>query len=429
MTATDVSGLVDVERGLINRRIFSDAAIYELEQERVFARCWLYLGHESQLANPGDFLTTYMGEDPVLVVRGDDGKVRAFLNTCRHRGNRVCRLDEGNAKHFTCAYHGWSYTNEGKLSGVPSFKEYWYEELDKDRWGLAPVPLVDSYKGLIFGNLDPKAMGLREYLGEMAWCLDTFLDRCPGGTEVLGGAHRWTMEANWKTAAENFGGDAYHVALTHQSALRSGFGGNAGAGRGMLYSGSGYQISPHGGHGMGCRIANSEDQLVTSDAVEDIRTYIHDSYPEVERRLGHPRARFSMVHGTVFPNFSFLSAANTIRTWQPKGPLKMVVTAWCIVDKDAPPAVKNAYRLHYLRRFSPGGTLEQDDSDNWIQVSQAGRGVAARRVPLNYTMGLGHEQAREDIPGRLGAWESDNSQRTFYGHWANLMASGHEEPR
>ncbi len=265
-------------------------------------------------------------------------------------------------------------------------------------------------------------MSLHEYLGDMAWCLDTILDRCPGGTEVLGGAHRWTMDANWKTAAENFAGDAYHVALTHQSAFRSGFGGNAGSGRGLLYGGSGYQISPHAGHGMGSRIADSEDQLISGDAVPVLRDYVHRSHGEVERRLGKTRARFSMVHGTVFPNFSFLSAASTIRVWQPKGPLKFEVTAWCLVDRDASPEVKDAYRLHYLRRFSPGGTLEQDDSDNWIQVSQAGRGLAARRVPLNYKMGMGHEQAHDDIPGKLGPWESDNNQRSFYSYWAELMA-------
>src|SRR5438093_8412352 len=214
MTAMDVHSLIDVERGLLDRRIFSEPAIYEQELERIFARCWLYLGHESQLAQPGDFLTTYMGEDPVLVVRGQDGRLRAFLNTCRHRGNRVCRLDQGNARHFTCSYHGWTYTSEGQLTGVPSYSEFWFEELDKGQWGLVPVPQVASYKGLVFGSLDPQAPPLTEYLGDMGWCLDVLLDRLEGGTEVLGGAHRWIIPANWKTAAENVGGDAYHVPLT-----------------------------------------------------------------------------------------------------------------------------------------------------------------------------------------------------------------------
>ena len=121
--SVDIKQLVDIERGLIDRRIFADREIYDLELERIFARCWLYVGHESQLPNPGDFITTYMGEDPIIVSRDGDGKLGAFINMCRHRGNRVCRADRGNARYFTCSYHGWVYNNAGKLVSVPSWKE------------------------------------------------------------------------------------------------------------------------------------------------------------------------------------------------------------------------------------------------------------------------------------------------------------------
>src|SRR5271167_4831680 len=101
MTA-DISQLVDTDNGMISRRIFIEPEIYEEEQRQIFARCWLFLCHDSQLARPGDFLTAYMGEDPVLVVSDNAGKVHAFLNVCRHRGNRLCRADAGNAASFTC---------------------------------------------------------------------------------------------------------------------------------------------------------------------------------------------------------------------------------------------------------------------------------------------------------------------------------------
>ena len=102
-------------------------------------------------------MTTYMGEDPVLVVRDSKGKVNAFLNVCRHRGNRVCRAEAGNALSFTCSYHGWAYGNDGKLLGVPEFREAYYEELDLGQWGLVPVSQLDSYKGLYFATFDPTA--------------------------------------------------------------------------------------------------------------------------------------------------------------------------------------------------------------------------------------------------------------------------------
>src|SRR5215469_6114254 len=125
---------VDAERGLVSPSIFIEPEIYEQELKQIFARCWLFLCHDSQIPLPGDFFTTYMGEDPVLVVRDSDGEVHAFLNVCRHRGNRLCRADGGNAASFTCAYHGWTYRNDGRLTGVPYLKEAYHNELDRERW-------------------------------------------------------------------------------------------------------------------------------------------------------------------------------------------------------------------------------------------------------------------------------------------------------
>ena len=221
--SVDIKQLVDIERGLIDRRIFADREIYDLELERIFARCWLFVGHESQLPNPGDFITTYMGEDPIIVSRDGDGKLGAFINMCRHRGNRVCRADRGNAWYFTCAYHGWVYNNAGKLVSVPSWKESYFEELELSQWGLVPLAQLDTYKGLIFATFDAEAPTLLEYLGDMAWYLDLMFDRREGGVELIGGAHRWVLESNWKVSAENFVGDMYHAYPSHQSAIKAGW--------------------------------------------------------------------------------------------------------------------------------------------------------------------------------------------------------------
>jgi phenylpropionate dioxygenase-like ring-hydroxylating dioxygenase large terminal subunit len=119
MTTQELNALVKTGEGLVSRKIFWNEDIYRLELERIFTRCWLYLGHESQLKAAGDYFTTYMGEDPVIVWRDKNGKVRAYLNSCRHRGMKVCRVDSGHANSLSCSFHGWTYNSEGELTVVP----------------------------------------------------------------------------------------------------------------------------------------------------------------------------------------------------------------------------------------------------------------------------------------------------------------------
>ena len=417
----DVSKLVDTERGLIDRSIFVDPDIYRLELERIFARCWLFIGHESQLPNPGDFITTYMGEDPVIVSRDGDGKLGAFINMCRHRGNRVCRVDRGNAKYFTCAFHGWVYNNQGKLISVPSWKESYFEELDLSEWGLVPVAQLDTYKGLIFATFDAGAPSLLEYLGDMAWYLDIVFDRRESGTELIGGAHRWVLESNWKVSAENFIGDMYHAWASHQSAIQVGwdFGDPTG---GFQYPG--YQVSPGNGHGIGIPlIPEGEDEFGSGDVAPSTVKYMEATAAEAEARLGALRGRkIGGFHATVFPNFSFLSNS-TMRVWHPRGPERMEIWAWTYVDRDAPPEVKEDTRIYNTQTFSAAGTWEQDDMDNWMQVTRSGRGAVSRRIPANFQMGLGHETSHPDLPGRVGDFLSEINQRGLYGRWAEMMAA------
>jgi phenylpropionate dioxygenase-like ring-hydroxylating dioxygenase large terminal subunit len=289
--------------------------------------------------------------------------------------------------------------------------------LDRQRWGLVPVAQLDNYKGLLFATFDPEAPPLREYLGEMTWYLDAFFDRREGGVEVVGGVHKWVVPCNWKFPAENFGGDGYHVPWSHISAIQAGFSSDFR----LQPTSGGTMLSPGNGHS----IITIGPKDVSDPPVPEILAYEEEIRPEVEKRLGARYGRVNPIVGTVFPNFSLLRAASrTFRVWQPRGPDKIELWSWVYVDKAAPPQVKEAIRLAGVRGFSPSGTFEQDDMDNWQECTQTCRGIASRRQALNMQMGLGHEHYDED----LKAWASDyrfseSNHRQFYRRWAQLMTA------
>ncbi|MEU6261241.1 aromatic ring-hydroxylating dioxygenase subunit alpha [Streptomyces sp. NPDC047043] len=421
--------LIDFEQGLVSPEIFSDPEIYRLEQEKIFARSWLFLAHESQIPKPGDFFSTWMGGDPVLVVRRKDMTVGAYLNACRHRGMKVCRADSGNTKAFTCTYHGWTYGTDGKLVNVPSFEDAYYGELKTADWGLVPVTQVDEYKGLIFGNWDPSAPPLLQYLGDSTRFLDTMIDRREGGVEVLPGIHKWTFVGNWKLAAEQFAGDAYHGQISHASAaiaMLEGVSLEAAPGGGDPFgSVVGYQYSDGWGHGTGFSF-DPRGQLFpvffTSDVLTD---YYRSTHAEQVERLGAEWG-FHTSHNNIFPNLSYLKPQNSLRVWHPKGPNSFEVWALTLVDKAAPPEVKEAQRVATMRTFSASGIYEQDDGENWSQIGEnlSRGGAVIHRTMLNYQMGLGHDGPSDTYPGTIGSQlVGEGPQRTFYQRWLELLKS------
>jgi phenylpropionate dioxygenase-like ring-hydroxylating dioxygenase large terminal subunit len=412
----DVRELVNPDKGLVSRRLFVDPEIYELELERIYARCWCYLGHESQIPNPGDFIASYIGEDPVLVVRDSRGKINAFLNTCRHRGMRVCRADAGNAAAFTCTYHGWTYGNDGKLVGVPGYKEYYYEELDMEQWGLVPVAQVDSVFGLIFGNFDPQAPPLQEYLGDLVMYLQSMVDRREGGSEVVGGAFKWIMPCNWKFAADNFVGDNYHVPVTHISAMKSGLSPSRRPGYRAL------QVSLPGGHGLiGRPNPGADNDAFPGEQFSIVRAYAQEVEEQRKQHLGSWARLYQPGVGTIFPNLSFESF--TLRAWHPRGPEKTEVWSWCFIDKAAPEDVKREMHLFHQRRFGPAGSFEQDDGENWNMTTGSSRGRVSRRYEFNYQLALGRERRHEELPGLLADGPSEHSARGLYRRWLELMTA------
>src|SRR5688572_24683447 len=202
---TDRAGLDDslreirkgIEEGRFPARVFNDQHVFDLEQERLFSKAWCFLAHETEIPTPGDYVTRYIGNNNIIVARDEHGQISANLNMCRHRGNVLCKSALGNASHFRCSYHGWTYKNSGELIGVPYMKEGYEGRLKRKEWSLVSVR-VETYEGLVFGCVDPEAMSLVEYLGDFTFYLDLYLKQGVAGMEVHGPPDHWVADTDWK---------------------------------------------------------------------------------------------------------------------------------------------------------------------------------------------------------------------------------------
>ena len=170
-----MNNLVDTRNATISAAIYSHPDVFERELEQVFGRMWLFVGHESQIPNPGDFVRSRMGTEQVIVTRGTDRQIQVLLNSCSHRGNMVCRYDHGHGLAFQCSFHGWTFDSSGRLINLPPGMEDAYAaDLRKEEWGLLRAR-VETFHGSIWANWDETAPSFREYIGGAAAYLEAAL--------------------------------------------------------------------------------------------------------------------------------------------------------------------------------------------------------------------------------------------------------------
>jgi len=443
MVATDkgwAHQLVDMTTGNISRDVFVSEEVYRQEQEKVFARAWLFVGHESQVPNPNDYFISRMGEESVILTRDRQGKIHVLLNTCMHRGMKVVRYDEGNTPVFSCPYHGWSYSTDGKLVsvpgeliGVPQFQTAYHGELKKEDWGLVEVPKMAVYRGSVWACWDKDAPDFDEYLGDMRYRMDETFGE---GVEIFGGVQKWIMPCNWKFAAENFIGDFYHGTTTHRSVDLVGISPSGGTGRHLSRTARAlrrvHMAFPHG-HGTVGNLLLPGEEMEYSPAYPNnpvVEEYYRERHERWEKRLkDQPRLGGSV--GTIFPNMSF-GGPNGMAVWHPAGPHSTEAWRWYFVDKDAPDEVRQMLRHYQLRYSGPSGMTEGDDAENWNYASYASSGTNARRRPYNYNQGTGHEGRVEIFPG---AWatevgSTEQNARVLYKRWAEYIdADGWDDLR
>ena len=418
--ARQASTFVDWQNGLVDRRIFSDEAIYQMELEQIFARAWNFMCHESQIPNPGDFFMTFIGEDRVICVRDNEGNPQVLVNSCRHRGNAVCRAEEGHATSFMCTYHGWTYDLKGNLVGVPGFKEVYHEELDRENWGLIRAGQVDTYEGFVFATMDPDAVTLPEFLGEVGRMSLAFV-AARGNVKMVPGVQKYVIPCNWKLAVDNVW-DYYH-GITHSSAGLSGWPPGRGTQRPSIgRRGDGKpQVVLLGeyGHAFAGPVLKEDG----TGAESTFETGWRDTQ-RAKEALGPVGITFSSGHPNIFPNM-WITQACQVSMRLPKGPNKTEIWWWTILDEDLPPEQWKQQKHRDGHHFGPAGIFEQDDGENWGESTKGARGVITRRYNLNYQMGMGSSEVIEDEDGppRIEAGTTEHPQLWHYRCWADWMAA------
>lgn len=282
---------------------------------------------------------------------------------------------------------------------------------------------MDAYCEIILPRDMEKYGGYRIALWGR-YFMDLVVDRRDGGAELLGGAHKLVLPINRKFGADNFGGDNYHVPISHGSVSASGISPPR-RGPVAIINGDPNRNNVHAGNGH-CIIGGYTGQEQNSGALSsstDAAEYFKEQLSELYKRFGDQRGRqASMCIATMFPNFTwFGGSGNMVRSWHPRVPDKIEAWTYCIVDKNAPQAIKDSISLRLTLCFSPSGSFEQDDMDNFGQSTASAKYMIGKKYPVNVQMGLGHEKKHEAIPGVLSPNISEGNARAFYARWAEVM--------
>ncbi len=368
----------DRERGIfrVHRSSMTSVDLFQMERELIFNRCWIYLGHESEVENPGDYRRRTVAGRPLFFARGNDGQVRVFLNTCTHRGALICRRDKGNAEVLQCFYHAWTFNISGELIGVPGEDAYG-PHFYRGELGLKQPPRVESYRGFVFVSFNPYVEDLVAYLAGARDYLDLIVDQTEEGMRVVPGSNKYGTKANWKLMGEN-SLDGYHLVPTHRTYVEYI------ASLGTDDSGVSMDARPPGasralgnGHCVAENIARNGRPIAHWHPLfgEEAREPMARVRQRLVEKYGEERA-YRMADTSrnllIYPNLIINDVVSiTIRYYEPLAPDNMEVTAWHLVPRGEPDAMLATRLDSFLTFLGPGGFATPDDVEA-LESCQAG---------------------------------------------------------
>jgi phenylpropionate dioxygenase-like ring-hydroxylating dioxygenase large terminal subunit len=408
----------------VHRDVYTDAEVFQLEMERLWSRTWIYVGHASQIPNPGDFLTLDVATQPVIVVRHTDDSVRVLLNRCAHKGTKVVYAPAGNAgKTFRCPYHAWTYRTDGSLLQIPLKEGY---ATDVQHNGLSKIH-SETYRGFIFVRIAKDGIGFRDYFGDSLSSIDNLADRSPEGElEIAGGCLRYLHNCNWKMFVENLN-DTMHPMIAHAS--------SAGTAKKLwadkpadmpkpmaieqiapfasdykFFDDMGVRVYPHG-HGF-----------------SGVNFSIHSSYssvPEYEAAMnkayGEERAKKilgTVRHNTVYyPSLTIKGAIQSIRVARPLAADKTLIESWTFRLKGAPDALLQRTVAYNRLINSPMSVVGHDDLHCYRSIQEGLAAQANDWIDLQRNFDSSEFQEKE----KTANGTSEISMRNQFRAWAEFM--------
>ena len=415
MPGADIRDLVKGSR--IHGSLYRDPAVFERELERIWYKVWVYIGHESEIPQPGDFVRRQIGLQPVIMVRGDDGAIRVLFNRCRHRANMLCHVDRGNAESFTCPYHGWSYANSGELI-APTFSGAYDTGLDKDAFGLTPVPRQGQYRGLVFASVAPDGISLDAHLGQVKEYIDLFIDLSPvGEIDIRTGVQKLRYAGNWKFLPENSLEGDYHGPFIHRIAFDL-HGKRTGLDLSSLYQNEIPDVirSLPGGHMV------EDYRRATVAAPKRKPNAAREAYAALmERRYGAEKARtlLSTIPPLIYVFPNLLYVMTHIRRVQPVSVNETFAYYHPVFLKGAPEEINVARLREHEFGYGPAGFISPDD----IEIMERNQlGIQAQGDDWLF-IGRGAHRTRTLPDGSTAGYTMDeNHIRGMWQHYTALMS-------
>jgi benzoate/toluate 1,2-dioxygenase alpha subunit len=418
----------DKEAGVFRcrRDIFTNADLFELEMKYIFESNWVYLAHESQVPDNNDYYTTYIGRQPVVITRDKNGELHAVINACAHRGAMLCRRKHGNKGSFTCPFHGWTFSNSGKLLKVKDEKTSQYppQFAKGGSHDLKRVARFESYRGFLFGSLNADVAELEDYLGETKVIIDQIVDQAPNGLEVLRGNSSYIYDGNWKLQMEN-GCDGYHVSSVHWNYSAT-MGRRAEEGT-KAVDANGWSKSVAGVYGF----ENGHILLWTNTMNPEVRP-VFSEREEIVARVGKEKADF-IVNQTrnlcLYPNVFLMDQFSTqIRVTRPISVDKTEISIFCFAPKGESEADRTLRIRQYEDFFNVSGMGTADDLEEFRACQAGYAGIAAlwndlsRGAPL-WIDGPDDNAKRMGIKPLLSGERSEDEGLFVRQHeyWAKVM--------